>query len=734
MRATLTRLAPLFLAPFALLACERSDDHAGPGSATGATLGRSQDEILLDDLRAYESERREATDFATLPASNRTLGADPYVIRSALHDRLVGLLRGGDAIVLLDEQLQELARAVAPPSPSGLAIDGEMAYVVGEYTPLIQPFHLSKGNIEARPSIPLPGVRALRDVAVGPGGVLYAIEEEHGRLFTLVPSASPPAASAPAPSKTSPSPKTTATPSPKTPATSAPDPSKSATLDVPGYEVTVTPTCAGAFRVARTKTAVIVDCLTDHTILVSRVDARGELIEGSRASIQNDGPLWSFAAFEDAHGLLIASGGVENKPLDRTHGSFENIDSFVYLDRVAWSPAPAVARVAELNVSEHGVVVPKALDIQEISTGLNITVTGYGGESFAEIMVQPPFDHPTLSVSTFALPPGTNAIARDSHDNLVIANPLLDEWIQFYSEHIAGLSEHVASPGDDKRTVASRLGEHLIFTTLIAPWNRSNGPLSRFTCETCHFEGYVDGRTHSTGRGDIHATTKPLLGLFNNRPHFSRALDPDLSSVAHNEFRVAGARSGHDPIFDFGVDDRRYFPDIGARADDLTAPRLRRAFMAFLMDFSHRTSPLLPDEGRFTDLTRRGAEAFRDRCERCHEARLASDKPSSRVPFQDWARYVFSAEGPLVWGQAKYEKTGVLPYVHDEGARVPSLRRLHKKHPYFTNGTAKTLADVLTRARFTKDAFFHDGAPAGPDVTALTDDERAAIEAFLRLL
>ncbi len=93
------------------------------------------------------------------------------------------------------------------------------------------------------------------------------------------------------------------------------------------------------------------------------------------------------------------------------------------------------------------------------------------------------------------------------------------------------------------------LGEALFFTTLMGPWNKSDGPLSRFTCETCHFEGYVDGRTHHTGRGDVHAVTKPLLGLFNNRPHFSRALDPDLVSVAFNEFRVAGAKSGRDPWY-----------------------------------------------------------------------------------------------------------------------------------------------------------------------------------------
>ena len=98
-------------------------------------------------------------------------------------------------------------------------------------------------------------------------------------------------------------------------------------------------------------------------------------------------------------------------------------------------------------------------------------------------------------------------------------------------------------------TTEERLGEALFFTTLMAPGNSSEGSHSRFSCETCHFEGYVDGRVHYTGRDDVRVATKPLRGLFNNRPHFSRALDADLATVSHHEFRVAGKGSGSDPWF-----------------------------------------------------------------------------------------------------------------------------------------------------------------------------------------
>ena len=47
-----------------------------------------------------------------------------------------------------------------------------------------------------------------------------------------------------------------------------------------------------------------------------------------------------------------------------------------------------------------------------------------------------------------------------------------------------------------------------------------------------------------------------------------------------------------------------------------------------------------------------------------------------------------SPEGALTWATDRRWKTGIVPYVHADGARVPALRRLYRKYPYFTNGTA----------------------------------------------
>jgi cytochrome c peroxidase len=93
---------------------------------------------------------------------------------------------------------------------------------------------------------------------------------------------------------------------------------------------------------------------------------------------------------------------------------------------------------------------------------------------------------------------------------------------------------------------------------------------------------------------------------------------------------------------------------------------------------------------------------------------------------------VLSEGAPIVWGSSGYHKTGVTPYVAPKGARTPSLRRLYKKHPYFTNGTASSIEEVLDGVRFTATDTFHAAAPLG--ATPLDDPSKRALHAFLELL
>jgi hypothetical protein len=644
----------------------------------------------LAPLHAFEDARRAATDFRALPPSDRSRGPDPYRILALPGGsgaaRFVGILRGRDVVVLLDAALHEIDRRSTAGSPSGLAVSarGEIV-VVGEQATAIQRYVVKDGRLHDEGALESHAL-TLRDVAIGPEGLVYAVEERGGRLLAIPPRG----------------------------------------------EIHEIPAGMGAFRIERVGSRVVVDSLLDHTLVAHDVDAQGFPRAEGAVTIHHDGPIWSFAGVDDGGDLLLVTGGVEDHPLDRTGGSFGYVDSFVRFYRIARG-ARAAEKIAEINVSALGVVTPKALLLRAKEGGFEARVAGYGSDRLLTITLGSKGSTARPVTALSALLPGVAAIAAGEGDTIVAADPLLDAWLTITPGAVVRVPAEDPGEHPPEPTPASRLGEALFFTTAMAPWDSSEGPLSRFTCETCHFEGHVDGRTHATGRGDIRATTKPLLGLFNNRPHFSRALDPDLTTVAHNEFRVAGANSGHDPWFSAAVAEQPWIHDLGVPEGELDAASLRRALMIFLMDFTHRPNPMALDHAAFSAQERAGAAVFERRCEGCHAARISADEPASRVAPADWERLVLAREGAIVWASSEYRKTGVEPYVHPSGARVPSLRRLYKKRPYFTDGSAKTLDDVLARARFQgATGFFHDRAPEGSE--ALSASDRASLLAFLDLL
>jgi hypothetical protein len=661
--------------------------------------------LVAERLRAFDAVHRLRADFAHLARWDELSGPDPYVVaRVPQSPRLVGVLRGDHAVVVLDEALHELQRIPAPAGPVALAVaDDGAIFVAGELATHIARFSWQAGKLVPSGKWQPDDIRAVRGIAAGSGGWIYVAEERDGRLVAF-------------------------------------------RLEHHGAETRIGKVdrtvdrremgaCRGPIRLLRVADHLIADCVLDHRLVFHRLEPSGAPSGEPAVAIVHDGPIWSFDAIATKEGMLVAAGGVEDHPLDRTIGAFGYIDSFLFLYRIDGHSREA-RREAAINLSELGVVTPKAIALRD--GPLAVTVTGYASDKLLELTFSDGLPNkPVIRTDSFV--PGSSAVTAlhgaAQGEALVFANPLLDAWI-IARPGASPTVVPVAAASEGRRVEpATRLGEALFFTTLIAPWSRAEGPLSRFTCETCHYEGYVDGRTHHTGRDDVHAVTKPLLGLFNNRPHFSRALDPDLTAVVFNEFRVAGAKSGHDPWFSLRASDAPWVRFLGADAATFTAEEMRKALMSFLIAFQHRPNPGVLDRSAFSELERQGAALFRDRCESCHQARLSSDEASSRVAFQRWESLVMSHEGPIVWGNDVYAETGIVPYVHEKGARVPSLRRLYKKRPYFTNGAAKDLDDVLLRARFPASGFQHDmPGGAAPDVPSLDGASRQALLAFMRLL
>ena len=107
------------------------------------------------------------------------------------------------------------------------------------------------------------------------------------------------------------------------------------------------------------------------------------------------------------------------------------------------------------------------------------------------------------------------------------------------------------------------------------------------------------------------------------------------------------------------------------------------------------------------------------------------------MPFEDWEDSLTHDDADLIWGAPVFAKTGIEPYVSRAGARVPSLRRVSEKYPYFTDGSAATLRQVLEGFRYDGARAWHRGPGSHPTASfaatlqSLTNDE---IEFLLALL
>lgn len=610
-------------------------------------------------------------------------GSDPYRIApQTAGPGFVGLLRGSKALVTLSPELAELQRVLLAEAPTALCLGAnDDAWVASRYDARL--VHVHWGAERAATTVheqrlPFGGVA---DLACGDAGTVYVLPAEGSELLTL---------------------------------------------DGQGRVQGRWPALAGGLRLARRGQLLLETSLFERTLRVLELGPRG-LPTREVGRIRHDGTLWAAEAtrWGAAGEVLVALAGVEDKPLVRAHGEFENIDSFVWLYRLGPS---GFERVAELDVSDYGVVVPKALLFGFGADSLSLTVLAAGSGRKLRVAWGRDLSAPP-DVQTEPVPPGVSDAVMGRDGSIAYASPLLDAWIK-----LDRAGTHVIRVDPARRPEPEvRLGEALFFTELMAPENVSAGTHSRFSCETCHFEGGVDGRMHYTGRGNVSVVTKPLAGLANNRPHFSRAMDPDLSSVCHNEFRVAGAGSGTDPWFTLASARFPWLHELGIARAEHGPLELREALLRFLYAFS--PAPNVNSQGRrhFSALEAAGAQAFRDHCQSCHAARLRSDDSASEVPFADWEGLIFSRSAPLVWARGDYAKTGVVPYVHERGTRIPSLRRLAAKPRYFTNGSAPDLANVLDRFRDAPEGALHD-APGAARSPGLSAPSRHALLAFLRLL
>jgi len=682
--------------------------------ATGETANRIPS---LEDLLKFERQllrkRRETPNLGPF-------GSDPFKIRyHPQNEQYLILLRNRSEVLLVDRTLNLVDRQVTPQSPSGWTlVQNRFLFISGELSSEIQLFEVTVKGLLPRTKFRVQGVASIRDLVYVPSiRSLFLLDEFDRRLIQATLPADWPS-------------------------------QKHFKIEQKTY-----PLGAGPIQIRAHDNHLLINLVLEHALMIVPL-AQGKP-DFSRASrINHDGPIWAFDAVAQHDSLVIAAVGIENRPLNRLGGEFGYIDSFLYLYTLSrtggvyhWSPMDRdkSRHFTQANLSEIDVITPKAVKLAAPSKdSLTVWVSAFGSAKMARFK----FDQSKILLTgTFDVIPGTTDFvivpknqssgARNKNDqSMIMTNSLLD-GIYRVNLRVGGSEYQRVKelPSDLSRlSWQNRIGELLFFTTLLTPHNRSEGKLSRFTCEACHFEGTIDGRVHYTGRGHVFATTKPLRGLANNVPLFSRAGDKSLASMVLAEFRVANQKR-HDFFF---VDTSKYPWLEGIKnLPKVLSPRdLRMAFLSFFVEYRHRPNPWRLRSEKLSPKALQGLAVFRERCEYCHQA-IVSTRQGNSLPYDDWVEWLEAKGKDLVWGAPFYTKTGIKPYVHRAGARVPSLRRVQQKYPYFTNGSSPTLRHLLFRFRYRDLTAWHhyeESAEGGgaEKVKTLTADEIKSLEEILR--
>jgi hypothetical protein len=775
---------------------------AVPAYAIDAPVAASGDmlENLLEFERELRREKTRAEAEGELPPVGRRFGSDPYRVRRvAGHDRYLVLLRGASEVLLCDSALRVIDRAPAPRSPVGWDLDPDgNLFVCGDLSGSVHAYRVNGESVEPRYRLDVPGAVAFRDVVWLPEHrALFLLDPPNRRLVRVgLESRADNGRRVP---------RGTAKPSGKEPKRGKGTPAE---YRAPVFRVETAPLGPGPLEMVHRADHLVVNLHLDHTLLIVPLES-GRPDFSRSSAIRNDGPFWSIAAEKRRGRLTIAAGGIENRPLNRLNGEFGWVDSFLYLFTLdcdetgayRWSESHRTdpSRFAAFNLSEIGVVMPKALAFTRGASADNAALwaSGFGGERMARFRVEngrpallktvrvPPGIN-GLAITKTGVPPRTRAEAPAADETgapeageaagsyvAVTANPLLDSVDRVDLSN--GRRTARLRPRPDlnaHRKAESRVGEALFYTALLTPENRTEGELSRFTCEACHFEGNVDGRVHFSGRDDIYAATRPVFGLADNVPLFSRGGAESLSAMVLAEFRVANQdrRDG----FSIRKEDHPWLNDLGELSSTSeTVPdslpgvldplALRRAFLRFFVEFDHRPNPRRlarrravaasrsrteaatgrmpavdervaassahrvslveaalprfagaalngagavagPQRERMVNLeldppARRGLRVFQKRCADCHQP-VTATRGGRALPFEEWEQALLTGEPELVWASPLFFKTGVTPYVDRAGTRVPSLRRIRYKYPYFTNGSSPTLHHLLQRFRY----------------------------------
>jgi mono/diheme cytochrome c family protein len=292
--------------------------------------------------------------------------------------------------------------------------------------------------------------------------------------------------------------------------------------------------------------------------------------------------------------------------------------------------------------------------------------------------------------------------------------------------------------GKSERATPAEHGELMFYSRALVPNNVADGPQSLYTCAGCHDDGHIDGRRHPAKRDRFFSMTKTCRGLGTTAPYLSLGEPATIDAFADNIVAThAQGRERDAERFDkYPVTLRvRASARAGAGEGDgwtqvvLPPADMRAALAAYMARIPPEPSPFVASGRRaLTAEQRRGLALFRDGCAGCHQL-VRDSAVGGAVPARQLEAALLA--GKVALTSPRLHAVGT-PVLGEGGNNPPSLRGVWEAAPYFSDGSARTLEDVLQRTHPDADAVHAPTNATRPP--AFSADQRAALLAFLRSL
>ena len=322
-------------------------------------------------------------------------------------------------------------------------------------------------------------------------------------------------------------------------------------------------------------------------------------------------------------------------------------------------------------------------------------------------------------VRSFRVGPNPQGVAFDARGRIWVADRLGDAVTRI--DPASGEVRHVALGERGERKSLAELGEVLYFSRDLTPHNVADGPKSVYACSACHEEAHIDARLHPAKRNRFRSMTKTDRGIATTPPYLSLGELKNLTEFADNIISSHAQGWETNKKFD-QYEVRARTSTTGSRV--LSALETRRAMAFYMATIPTEPNPLVT-AGHLDEAAERGARLFLGQCTRCHLA-VGNVALGNRIPRE---RFV---DG-ILHGQVALAGAGLVdvgtPVLGEGGNNPPSLRGIWSTAPYFSDGSARTLAEVVARTD-----------PDAPKVHApgnhstLTRDEQQDLVAFLHSL